>query len=729
MFERWIERIDRSPWVVAVMLVVIIPILTWEIAAGADPDRLDWFDWLFWARQNYNGLTSSGDIVGTVMSPVQGLFGVSYPVNPFFNPLWLFAICIEDPALAHKVSVGLIFLLFSVAIWVLSKTFISSNLFASASLLLCINAYFKIAPQTKIYLLPTSTFNYFELMPPQNFSFVLAIFAIVVVFKVEKALWRVIILLALGSLALLGDPLYFFIYFGPIGLVIGIYYTFQIKTRYLEIFWILVGTACLYFVGILEYPLVLKETLARDVFNNDLFHSVKRLKTAPFMFQANQNILFYLCGIALLLWGGLAKRNTFAIAMVMVQIGLCILGGIYLSTSLNFNQLPNLSILDGVILPVFFVLAVSNAEQFIAARRAGFPQTAIKGVGVLVLGVFVVGKAVTLDREVSKLDDSFTQTRLVDGLLGSGVQFDGSISFLIGTRDSAVAKEAGLKGPLSKKHVNFLQNNNHPESFFGKYGQSVALISYWWKGLPTLEENNHLTTAFYLYFFRSLFLSNDDVSFTNINLFTQPKTHLYPMLGVRRLFSDKPLDISSSDVHEAGGLYVTEFSQANVGQYAPTERREVDDAMDAVRVMSDPSFDPRTEYVVLKEDFLELRGDTNSTGQLISSRRGIKFRGNSNVETMHVLPVLFSNCLRSNGEYKLIRVNLILTGIVFHGKIEDQITFDGPPLENDCLRKDKEDIEQFKLDHLQFPSTRTAHRPVLTRWENVLELFDLMGWW
>ncbi len=106
MFKKWVEKVDHSPLVAVGVLLILVPVLTWEIAAGADSDRLDWFDWLFWARQNYNGLTSSGDIVGLVMSPVQGLFGASYPVNPFFNPLWLLAIFIDDPALAHKVSVG-----------------------------------------------------------------------------------------------------------------------------------------------------------------------------------------------------------------------------------------------------------------------------------------------------------------------------------------------------------------------------------------------------------------------------------------------------------------------------------------------------------------------------------------------------------------------------------------------------------------------------------------------
>ena len=205
--------------------------------------------------------------------------------------------------------------------------------------------------------------------------------------------------------------------------------------------------------------------------------------------------------------------------------------------------------------------------------------------------------------------------------------------------------------------------------------------------------------------------------------------HLYPMLGVRKLVSDKRLEGSKPRDWGGNRFYLKEFANVNVGQYAPTKRREVMDAKGAVRVMSDPSFDPRAEYVVLRQDLQEFTSKATSAGHISSSRKGIKFKGNSKEQKMHVLPVLFSNCLKSSGGYKLTRVNLILTGIIFQGKIEDRITFDGPPFANDCLRKDKEDIEKFNLKDLEFPSIVTAHKPILTRWANVAELFDLMGWW
>ena len=78
-------------------------------------------------------------------------------------------------------------------------------------------------------------------------------------------------------------------------------------------------------------------------------------------------------------------------------------------------------------------------------------------------------------------------------------------------------------------------------------------------------------------------------------------------------------------------------------------------------------------------------------------RNGIRFSGDSEGKTLHVLPIIFSNCLGSENGNLLVRVNLLLTGIVFTGKISDRITYSGPPFNNDCLKQDILDIERYSL--------------------------------
>ena len=106
-----------------------------------------------------------------------------------------------------------------------------------------------------------------------------------------------------------------------------------------------------------------------------------------------------------------------------------------------------------------------------------------------------------------------------------------------------------------------------------------------------------------------------------------------------------------------------------------------------MNLISASLFNPTREYLVLNDDILadDLSGE--STGQIKYESNGIRFTGNSNGKTLHVLPVVFSNCLKSENGNLLVRVNLLLTGIVFTGQASDRISYSGPPFSNDCLKK------------------------------------------
>ena len=70
---------------------------------------------------------------------------------------------------------------------------------------------------------------------------------------------------------------------------------------------------------------------------------------------------------------------------------------------------------------------------------------------------------------------------------------------------------------------------------------------------------------------------------------------------------------------------------------------------------------------------------------------------------MNILPVLFSNCLVSEQGNTLLRVNLILTGIVYEGLVDDTIRYQGPPFSNGCISKDLQDIDSFNLLDQEYP--------------------------
>ena len=204
-----------------------------------------------------------------------------------------------------------------------------------------------------------------------------------------------------------------------------------------------------------------------------------------------------------------------------------------------------------------------------------------------------------------------------------------------------------------------------------------------------------------------------DYYVSNINLFTHPQLQLYPMLGVRQLISDVPTS-NSEEFSLAGEIFFeSRFSNYNFGQYSPKQLIAVDSAREAISVMGKSSFDPTYEYVSLRGDVATFEFKGASTGSISYDNNAVIFKGEADEETMHVLPILFSNCLESSAGNSLIRVNLLLTGIIFSGDTRDKISFEGPPFNNECLKTDIFDVETYGLRDMKYPYPLDADRPAI----------------
>ena len=103
-------------------------------------------------------------------------------------------------------------------------------------------------------------------------------------------------------------------------ILIGIFYLLNVKYYAKEIFLTLIGVVLLYYVGIFEYPIVLKETMGRSVFSEYLFHHTKRHDDGSFAFQNKQNIVFIGLSVGLLIWNTIAKRNWLSGSVLAIQI-------------------------------------------------------------------------------------------------------------------------------------------------------------------------------------------------------------------------------------------------------------------------------------------------------------------------------------------------------------------------------------------------------------------------
>jgi hypothetical protein len=145
--------------------------------------------------------------------------------------------------------------------------------------------------------------------------------------------------------------------------------------------------------------------------------------------------------------------------------------------------------------------------------------------------------------------------------------------------------------------------------------------------------------------------------------------------------------------------------------------------------MGDPLFDPIREYVVLEGDLSQDKPLGKSTGQINFQKNGIRFVGESNGTTLHVLPVLFSNCLVSEKGNRLVRVNLLLTGIMFDGKVSDKISYKGPPFSNNCLKKDIQDIQRFNLRDRAYAYPPDADKAIFHSLRDFLNWIDPINRW
>jgi hypothetical protein len=76
----------------------------------------------------------------------------------------------------------------------------------------------------------------------------------------------------------------------------------------------------------------------------------------------------------------------------------------------------------------------------------------------------------------------------------------------------------------------------------------------------------------------------------------------------------------------------------------------------------------------------------------------LHFSGRSDGTSLVVLPHQFSNCLRANDRHaRLMRADLILTGVIFSGSIDTDISFDYGIFSPECRRADLHDIKRLKI--------------------------------
>jgi hypothetical protein len=251
------------------------------------------------------------------------------------------------------------------------------------------------------------------------------------------------------------------------------------------------------------------------------------------------------------------------------------------------------------------------------------------------------------------------------------------------------------------------------------YDEFLTLDSLWVDAVPTANEYSQLVAPQAIYFIHRLFkrrLSHDLNWFRPwINTAGGSFPTLFRTfraLGVRYLAGYQHIPhvpgieglpfVSfprRSPGHPSASWVVYEIPDVNIGNYSPTEIITAQSAADTVDAFASPNFDFSRQAVLSAEirDRLVPARDV----KLSVMRGGLHLSGRSDGTSLVVLPQQFSNCLRAYDERaRLMRADLILTGVLFSGSIDTDISFDYGIFSPECRRADFADMKRLKIGNL-----------------------------
>jgi hypothetical protein len=263
-----------------------------------------------------------------------------------------------------------------------------------------------------------------------------------------------------------------------------------------------------------------------------------------------------------------------------------------------------------------------------------------------------------------------------------------------------------------------LWTNSYPDRF--------SMANLWRHGIPTANEYSQLVTPQALYLNGALF--KKDVS-TDMNQFmpwiggegSYPLLFkMFQALGVRYIVGYDPFDAAQQGGFRThtfprrqptvppGRWLIYEFPDPNVGNYSPTQVVTAASAPEMLTHLRDPNFDFRRD-VVLSSGLESLVPARRMNLSII--RGGLHVSGESEGTSLVLLPQQFSHCLTaSDRRVRIVRANLISTGVIFSGVVDTDISFGYGMFSPGCRRADLADVKRLGIA-LSGNAEKPAGRP------------------
>ncbi len=188
------------------------------------------------------------------------------------------------------------------------------------------------------------------------------------------------------------------------------------------------------------------------------------------------------------------------------------------------------------------------------------------------------------------------------------------------------------------------------------------------------------------------------------------------------LSADANFAVSTFPYRPVGGQhglwYVYELPHPNIGDYSPTEIETAASGAEIAALMAQPNFDFTRRAVLSVEVGQRLVPARDMRLTLI--RGGWHVSGRSDGSSLVVLPQQFSHCLRVRDErVRLVRANLMMTGMIFSGVVDTDIVFDYGIFSPQCRAADLADMRQLDL-RIALSMRRVTAGNILPDWSSAL---------
>jgi len=266
---------------------------------------------------------------------------------------------------------------------------------------------------------------------------------------------------------------------------------------------------------------------------------------------------------------------------------------------------------------------------------------------------------------------------------------------------------------------------------FDFYSYSIHLThdNLWIRSVPTIVQYGQLVTPQSTYFNAAVLKNDARIMGPNgfmpfVSPYPEVFSRVLPMLGTRYFvvgthwdpFDFIPLayEVGQSLASQSGypvialpqgahhrvvptsAWYIYELSRPNVGNYSPTQTLTAETGGAAAAIMIQPNFDFTKQVVLSTAIDKSLVPARNMQMSLV--RGGLHVSGHSDGTSLVVLPQQFSHCLRArDGNVRLVRANLMMTGVIFSGEIDTDILFNYGVFTPRCRWADISDIKKLEM--------------------------------